>query len=77
MFNPPVMVQTPCSSRSGLLAPPEVGAVHPHAVQDHGAVGEGNDRANAWGRHQAPADRVTPREVEHHPVKRVEVLRAL
>ncbi len=39
------MVQTLYSSRSGLLAPLEVGAVHPHAMQDHRqAPTDGNDR---------------------------------
>ena len=161
VFSSPSMVGTKYSSCGGLLAPTEVGAVHPHAMQDHrqaptdgndrllhatpardghppglerrpfasprhqnqgslvhqrtqiavttsrdaphsrdpsglvysrrqsdmgadasrlgeacrvvddGAVGQGNDWTNARRRHQAPADRVAPCELEHHSVKRV------
>ncbi len=34
-------------------------------------AGMSGDRLRRLCRHQAPADRVTPREGEHHPVKRV------
>ena len=50
---------------------PRLDLVNVDEVVDDGAVGQGNDRADARRRHQAPVDRIATRKIEHHPVKRV------
>ena len=64
VFSSPSMVGTKYSSCGGLLAPTEVGAVHPHAMQDHRqAPTDGNDRLL----HATPARDGHPPGLERRP----------
>ena len=64
VFGSPSMVGTKYSSCGGLLAPTEVGAVHPHAMQDHRqAPTDGNDRLL----HATPARDGHPPGLERRP----------